>query len=52
MKVYELIEKLGYLNPEKDVFATVEFQNLSHIVFAVDRIDISTGTIRLIIRTG
>lgn len=52
MNVKELSKELEMFNPEKTVFATVEFQNLSHIVFAIDRIDISTGNIRLILKTG
>jgi hypothetical protein len=52
MKVKELIESLEILNPDKEVYASVEFQDLRHILFAPTRVDISDGKIDLIIETS
>ena len=52
MKVKDLIEALNMLNPEKNVYASVKWEGVKHIVFAPTEVDISTGTIKLVIRTS
>lgn len=52
MKVKELIKELEVLNPEKNVYASVNWVGIKHVVFAPTEVDISTGKIRLIIETS
>lgn len=52
MKVKELIESLEILNPEKEVYASVKWEGVSHIVFAPTKVSISKDRVELIIETS